>query len=184
MQQIDDIQKHLEEKSRNLAKYEEMSKKIPLPFKRFDKGLPALYRDNVRNAGFDLFARIPEPITVEPGQVVFIPLNVATDIPPFAVGLVFQRSSTFRKWKVMLTNGVGVIDSLYCGDNDEWGAEFINLTNETTVINPGDKVCQAVFLPLLPVNPVEVDELGNADRGGYGTSFDNAKALGGKAGEQ
>ncbi|NGQ95338.1 hypothetical protein G3578_09240 [Brevibacillus sp. SYP-B805] len=165
MQQFDDIQKHLEKKSRNLAKYEEMTKKIPLPYKRFDKEIPALFRKDVRNAGFDLFARIPMPMTVEPGQAVFIPLNVATEIPPFAVGLLFQRSSTFSKWKVMLTNSVGVIDSLFCGDHDEWGAEFINVTQETAVINPGDKVCQAVFLPLLPVNPVEVDELGNADRG-------------------
>ena len=44
-------------------------------------------------------------------------------------------------------------------------------------LNPGDKVCQAVFLDLPKIVLKEVNHLGNEDRGGFGTSFDNAKEL-------
>lgn len=165
------------QKMQNKKEFSEYSIEMVMPYRRFDESIPSLHRENPRNAGYDLFARLDEPLELEPGEVVMIPLNVATEIPPDCVGLVFQRSSTFRKWKVMLTNSVGVIDSLYCGDGDEWKAEFINLTNEAAIINPGDKVCQAVFIPLYPVVPVEVSYLGNDDRGGFGTSFDNSREV-------
>jgi len=146
-------------------------------YKRFDKTLPALHRDHDGNAGFDLFARLDAPITIMPGEVVRIPLNVATEIPPNGVGLLFQRSSTYRKWGIKLTNSVGVIDSSFSGDGDEWQAEFKNETDKPVTIYPGDKICQAVFVQLLPVILREVDHLGNPDRGGFGTSFDNANDL-------
>lgn len=148
-----------------------------IKYKRENKELPALHRDSHLNAGYDLFANIPAPLGVAPGDEVFISLNVATEIPEGMVGLVFQRSSTYRKWGLKLTNGVGVIDALYRGDTDIWGAEFKNESDRTITLNPGDKVCQAVFLELPFVVLEEVNHLGNEDRGGFGTSFDNAKEL-------
>lgn len=151
-----------------------VKEKISLEYRRFDKNLPALSRENDRNAGFDLFARLDKPVVLAPGEVATIPLNVATLIPSFGVGLLFQRSSTFRKWGIKLTNSVGVIDSLFCGDKDEWAGEFKNEKNEHVVISNGDKICQAVFLPILPIELCEVEKMGNATRGGFGTSPDNA----------
>lgn len=148
-----------------------------IKYKRENKELPTLHRDNPLNAGFDLFANISTPLNIAPGEVVKISLNVATEIPEDMVALVFQRSSTYRKWGLKLTNNVGVIDSLYRGDTDIWGAEFKNETNKFVTLNPGDKVCQAVFLDLPKIVLKEVDHLGNEDRGGFGTSFDNAKEL-------
>lgn len=148
-----------------------------IKYKRENKKLPALHRDNHLNAGYDLFANIPAPLEIAPGEVVFISLNVATEISEDMVGLVFQRSSTYRKWGLKLTNGVGVIDALYRGDTDIWGAEFKNETNKFVTLNPGDKVCQAVFLELPFIILEEVEHLGNKNRGGFGTSFDNANEL-------
>lgn len=153
---------------------------IEMNYRRFDKTLPALAKEDAGNAGYDLFARIPKEInggkiTINPGEYVQIPLNVATEIPPTGVGLLFQRSSTRRKWGVRLTNGVGVIDSTYRGDRDEWLAEFENVTKQPVTIKNGDKICQAVFLPLLDLVLCEKDFLGNTDRGGFGTSYDNAE---------
>lgn len=160
------------------AKQERLnSEKIEMNYKRFDKDLPALFRESNENAGFDLFARLDEPVTIQPGEVAKIPLNVATEIPILAVGLLFQRSSTFAKWGVRLTNNVGVIDCSFRGDDDEWAAEFQNMTDKPVTIKRGDKVCQAVFLPILDLIPREKDHLGNANRGGFGTSFDNASEL-------
>ncbi len=148
-----------------------------IKYKRENKELPALHSESPLNAGYDLFVNIPAPMEIKPGEVVFVSLNVATEIPEGMVGLVFQRSSTYRKWGLKLTNNVGVIDALYRGDNDIWGAEFKNETNKTVILNPGDKVCQAIFLELPNIKLVEVDYLDNEDRGGFGTSFDNAEKL-------
>lgn len=140
---------------------------------------PTLFRESEQNAGYDLFARIPEgSVEIKPNEVVTIRLNVATEIPADAVGLLFQRSSTFDKWGIKLVNNVGVIDSLYCGDNDEWAGRFRNETDKPQVIKDGDKICQAVFLPILPLTLVKVDSLENEDRGGFGTSFDNIESKG------
>lgn len=146
-------------------------------YKRENKKLPALHRESHLNAGYDLFVNIPAPMEIKPREVVFVSLNIATEIPEDMVGLVFQRSSTYRRWGLKLTNSVGVIDALYRGDSDIWGAEFKNETDKTVILNPGDKVCQAIFLELPNIKLVEVDHLDNEDRGGFGTSFDNAKEL-------
>ncbi len=144
-------------------------------FKKFDEKLPGFYKECKDNAGYDLFARVYQKVMVAPQEVVKIPLNVATSIPNNCVGLLFQRSSTYTKWGLKLTNSVGVIDSLFCGDRDEWMAEFKNEKDHTITIQHGDKLCQALFIPLYPIQLKLTDVLGNKDRGGFGTSFDNAK---------
>ncbi|GEA16813.1 putative deoxyuridine 5'-triphosphate nucleotidohydrolase YncF [Moorella sp. E308F] len=146
-------------------------------YRRFDKTIPALYRDNIGNAGYDLFAR--EEVTLQPGEYKRIPLNVATEIPIGAVGLLFQRSSLFHRLGLRLTNGVGVIDASYRGDGDEWQAEFQNVTDEPVTVRKGDKICQAVFVPILHMELIEKDSLGNEDRGGFGSTFHNAFEGGG-----
>lgn len=138
-------------------------------YKRFDKELPEMKKDK-GNAGYDLYARLEEPVTIGPGAVARIPLNIATEIPEGYVGFLLQRSSTYRKWGVRLTNNVGTIDSSYSGDMDEWVAEFQNMKNFAVTIEDGDKVCQAVFIKLAELGFEETDELGNEDRGGFGTS--------------
>ena len=143
-------------------------------FKIFDKRFPAPHREE-GNAGYDLFSR--DEIELLPGETGTVRLNFACEIPEGFVGLVFQRSSTYRKWGVRLTNSVGVIDSSYCGDGDEWQAEFQNMTRNPMRINQGDKVCQALFMPVALPELMQVASLGNEDRGGFGTSFDNAKEL-------
>jgi dUTP pyrophosphatase len=176
--------KHFLDKHRNLTNVNKMdheyrytTQQFPMNYKRFDTTLPALFKEDEGNAGFDLFARLDGPVVLVPGETAKIPLNVATEVPIFGVGLLFHRSSTFSKWGVRLTNNVGVIDSLFSGDGDEWKAEFMNVVDRTITINPGDKICQALFLPLLPVVPVEKNVLDNEDRGGFGTSFDNASNI-------
>ncbi|WMT39252.1 hypothetical protein RE628_17525 [Paenibacillus sp. D2_2] len=133
-----------------------------IPYMRMDTSRQGFNKGNPHHAGYDLFARLSEPVHLEPGAVAVIPLNVATEIPIEAVGLLFQCYSTHRKWKVKLTNGVGVIDSMFHKDEDEWSAEFKNDSNESTIIRDGDKLCQAVFLPLYMKELYEVAGLGSA----------------------
>lgn len=111
-----------------------------------------------------------------------IGLGVAMQLPAGFEASVLSRSSTYKNFSVILANGKGVIDQPYCGDNDEWKFNAIALTD--TIINEGDRICQfriqlsqkatlwqkIKWLLSSGVEIVEVDELGNPNRGGIGTT--------------
>lgn len=129
--------------------------------------------------------------TVDPDGVVkfsntLIPLGIAMELPKGCKADVKPRSSTFKKWKVMETNSVGLIDCSYCGDTDEWKMPVIAL--EKTHISKGDRLCQfeirpsqtatlwEKFLWLITTGYrfVEVETLGNKARGGFGEGTKSA----------
>lgn len=139
-------------------------------FKVFNPDIKAMERKSEGNAGYDLFANLPEAIAVHPGEVVPIPLNIGTEFPYSVVGLLFQRSSTHETWGLKLSNNVGVVDAIFCGNDDQWTAKFQNVTNEVQFVQPGDKLCQAVFLQLAELTWEQVEKLLGKNRGGFGTS--------------
>lgn len=69
-----------------------------------------------------------------------IPLGVAMKLPKGFEAVVLPRSSTYKKYKIMLANSQGVIDQTYCGNNDQWFMPVVAFDN--TVINEGDRICQ------------------------------------------
>ena len=82
---------------------------------------------------------------------------------------VLPRSSTFKKWGILLVNGMGIIDNSYCGDNDIWG--FPALAMRKTTIYAGDRICQFRIVKKQPdIEFVSVDKLGEKDRGGFGST--------------
>ena len=101
------------------------------------------------------------------GQVVYS-TGIAVEIPEGMVGLVFPRSS-IRDKDLVLSNGVGVIDSGYRG---EIMATF-NLKNPwSEIYNVGDRIAQLVIIPVPLAQYVEVDELSETQRGtaGHGST--------------
>ena len=124
----------------------------------------------------DLYAA--EDVTINEMDEALIPLGVAMELPIGYRANLLPRSSTFKKWGIIVTNSMGVIDHTYCGDNDEWklavfclkGREFVN-GKKCTIIHKGDKIAQFEIVPVMPkVVLEEVDHLGNADRGGFGST--------------
>ena len=124
----------------------------------------------------DLYAA--EDVTINEMDEALIPLGVAMELPIGYRATLLPRSSTFKKWGIIVTNSMGVIDHTYCGDNDEWklavfclkGREFVN-GKKCTIIHKGDKIAQFEIVPVMPkVVLEEVDHLGNADRGGFGST--------------
>lgn len=82
------------------------------------------------------------------------------------------RSSTFKTWHVLQTNGVAVIDNSYSGNNDIWKMPVY--ATRDTVINVNDRICQFRIMPKMPVLDVEeVDNLEGPDRGGFGSTGTN-----------
>lgn len=100
-----------------------------------------------------------------------IPLGIAMKLPDKWEGIVAPRSSTFKNYGIIMTNSIGVIDTAYCGDGDEWKMPVYKLTDEPTCIHKGDRVCQFRLLFEMPNMPfVQVETLGYKDRGGFGST--------------
>ena len=103
------------------------------------------------------------------GDIIKFGLGVAMELPEGYEAIVAPRSSTFKRYGLIQTNSIGIIDNAYRGDNDEWQIEFIAMKDGT--INRFDRVCQFRIQKNQPnFEFEEVDELGNEDRGGYGST--------------
>lgn len=125
----------------------------------------------------DLYAN--KDIVIEQGERCMIPLGVAMELPKGYEAHVVPRSSTFKTWGIIQTNHMGVIDNSYCGDNDQWHFPAYCLdgkwANEKCVpyteIKKGDKICQFRIVKCQPpIEFEEVEELGNTDRNGFGST--------------
>lgn len=138
-----------------------------IKIKRFDKSLPIPEYKTQGAAAFDLYSR--EDVAINPGEVALIPLNVAIEIPQGYFILLVNRSSTF-KLGITCANGVGIGDSDYCGDNDEYKFPALNYTNDIVNIEKGTRCCQMLILPVEQVDIQEVEHLENIDRGGFGST--------------
>lgn len=124
----------------------------------------------------DLYAA--EDVVINEMDEAMIPLGVAMELPEGFRANLLPRSSTFKKWGIIVTNSVGMIDHSYCGDTDEWklavfclkARDFVN-SKCCTIIHKGDKIAQFEIVPIMPeIELQEVDHLGNEDRGGFGTT--------------
>jgi dUTP pyrophosphatase len=102
-------------------------------------------------------------------QHVLIRLGFAMHFPAGYEAHVLPRSSLFRTTGLILVNGMGLIDHTYCGDGDEW--LFPCLAMRPGLIRRHQRIGQFRLMPrMLPISFHEVDSLGNADRGGYGST--------------
>lgn len=113
--------------------------------------------------------RCAETTTLSAGEYALIPLGVAMELPKGYEAIVAPRSSTFKKYGMLLANSIGIIDESYCGDNDEW--RFLAYATRGVVIEKDERICQFRIIKHQPeIQFEEVEELGNADRGGIGST--------------
>jgi dUTPase len=83
---------------------------------------------------------------------------------------IFARSSTPLKRGLMVANGVGVVDSDYCGPGDEIRIAVLNFTDAAVTVRRGDRIAQAMLLAAPRVSWEEVEELRPDSRGGFGAT--------------
>ena len=113
--------------------------------------------------------RAAEEVTMKAGEFKMIPLGVAMELPKGYEAWVVPRSSTFKKYGVILVNSIGIIDEDYKGDNDEWN--FLAYAMCDTVIPKNTRICQFRIIQHQPkFQRIEVKTLGNPDRGGIGST--------------
>ena len=108
-------------------------------------------------------------ITMRAGDHKLIPLGIAMQLPPDYEAYILPRSSTLKTFGILLGNSQGVVDNSYCGNSDEW--KMSALCVRDTEIHVNDRICQFRIHKKQPdFDFVEVDDLGNEDRGGFGST--------------
>jgi dUTP pyrophosphatase len=133
---------------------------------KYMRGIDKIERFNV---GDWIDLRAAEDVYLERWQHKMIPLGVAMELPEGYEALIAPRSSTFKRYGILLSNSIGIIDEAYKGDNDEW--HFPAYAVRDTFIKKNDRICQFRIIQHQPmINLVEVESLGNADRGGLGST--------------
>ena len=120
-------------------------------------------------AGADLYALLGAPVTVPPGETVFLSTGLAAEIPEGYVGLIFARSSLGIKRGLAPANKVGVIDSDYRG---EIRVGLHNHSGAPQVLEPFERVAQLMIVPFVHADFTESEELSDTARGagGFGST--------------
>ena len=120
------------------------------------------------SAAFDLAASVDT--TIAPGEVRLVPTGLVIEVPEGMFLAVFARSSTPLKRGLMIANGVGVVDSDYCGPTDEVKIPTLNFTAAPVQVSKGERIAQGILLPSPRVEWDEVGELRPGSRGGFGAT--------------
>lgn len=120
-------------------------------------------------AGADLCACLDAPLTIAPGETVFVHTGLAMEIPVGYAGLVYARSGLASKRGLAPANKVGVVDSDYRG---ELMVALHNHGTEAQTIEDGERIAQVVITPYLTAQFFETEELSDTVRGtgGFGST--------------
>ncbi|MGV3002011.1 dUTP diphosphatase [Vibrio sp. E150_018] len=149
-----------------------MTKKIDLKVldSRIGKQFPLPAYATEGSAGLDLRACLDEVLTVEPGQTHLVPTGLAIHInDPHLAATILPRSGLGHKHGIVLGNLVGLIDSDYQG---QLMVSVWNRGQDTFTIEPGDRIAQLVFVPVVQAefNIVEDFDATVRGEGGFGHS--------------
>jgi len=122
------------------------------------------------SAGVDLRACVETATELKPGETQLIPTGMAIYIgDPGIAATILPRSGLGHKHGIVLGNLVGLIDS------DYQGQLFVSCWNRGSVpftINPGERIAQMVFVPVIQAQFEVVDEFEQSHRGegGFGST--------------
>ncbi|WP_194950332.1 dUTP diphosphatase [Vibrio hibernica] len=147
-------------------------KKIDLKIldRRIGKQFPLPAYATEGSAGLDLRACLDDALTVEPGQTHLVPTGLAIHIgDPSLAATILPRSGLGHKHGIVLGNLVGLIDSDYQG---QLMVSVWNRGQDTFTIEPGDRIAQLMFVPVIQAEFNLVEDFNESDRGegGFGHS--------------
>ncbi len=136
-------------------------------FKFYDDAIvPAYQTDGA--AGFDFYAHINEPYTMQPGEIKDFGTGIGVEIPNGYELRLSSRSGLAFKNHISLLNGIGVIDSDF---RNEIRVLLKNFGDDAFTIEPGMRIAQGVVTKYEQVEFEEVSELSKTGRsGGFGST--------------
>jgi dUTP pyrophosphatase len=125
------------------------------------------------SACFDLHAIVENDVSADavlPGHFYTFRTGLAFEVPNGYVLKVYSRSGHGFRYGTRLANGTGIIDSDYRGEL------MVRLKNDgyskPVVVHHGDRIAQAMLVPIPRVDMIEVDKLSDTERGagGFGST--------------
>lgn len=137
---------------------------------RVGDSIPLPAYSTAGSAGLDLRVCIDSPIQIASKETVLLPTGLAIYIAdPSLAAVILPRSGLGHKHGIVLGNLVGLIDSDYQG---ELKISCWNRGLDCFTVNPGERIAQLVFLPIVQATFTVVDEFSATDRGegGFGSS--------------
>ena len=144
-------------------------KEVQIKIKYLDDSIKRLTYVESKSDWIDLAAA--ETVTLKKGEFKLIHLGVAMELPEGYEAHIAPRSSTYKNFKILQTNSVGVVDRSYCGPNDWW--KMAVYATEDTTINKGDRIAQFRIIENQPKLTFVESELTGKDRGGFGSTGKN-----------
>ena len=118
------------------------------------------------SAGMDLRACLDEAVTISPGETRLIPTGFAMHMENSGMAaVILPRSGLGHKHGIVLGNLVGLIDSDYQG---QVYVSCWNRSDSEFVVEPGARIAQMVFLPVVQARWELVNDFDSSDRGGGG----------------
>ena len=110
-----------------------------------------------------------EDITLKKGEYGYVNLGFSCQLPEGYEAHLAPRSSTFKHFGVIQTNGIGIIDESFASDSDIWMMPIYAMRD--TIIKKGERPCQFRIMKKQPtIQFEEVDKLNNETRGGFGST--------------
>jgi dUTP pyrophosphatase len=141
---------------------------IELPIRRLHEDAVLPERAYAGDAGLDLAACARHELG--PGERTLVGTGLAVAVPEGYAGFVQPRSGLAARHGISVVNSPGLVDSGYRG---EIRVALLNTDGrEPFVVEPGMRIAQLVVLAVPEVEPVEVEELPESERGvrGFGSS--------------
>ena len=118
------------------------------------------------SAGLDLRACLDVAVVLQPGQTVLVPTGLSVHIgDPGLAAMLLPRSGLGHKHGIVLGNLVGLIDS------DYQGQVFVSCWNRSSAefrVEPGMRIAQLVFVPVVQARWERVENFATSDRAGGG----------------
>lgn len=122
------------------------------------------------SAGMDLRACLDAPLALAPGDTQLIPTGIAIHMGDTGMAaVILPRSGLGHKHGIVLGNLVGLIDSDYQG---QLMVSCWNRGQSSFTVEPGERIAQLVFVPVLQPEMVQVESFDASERGegGFGSS--------------
>lgn len=145
-----------------------MRKKIQIKIidKKIGEKFPLPDYATLGSAGLDLRACIDQSLQLPPRETQLIKTGIAIHIAdPDLAAVILPRSGLGHKHGIVLGNLVGLIDSDYQG---ELLISVWNRGDDYFTINPGERIAQLVFVPVIQADFEIVNEFSSSERGAGG----------------
>ena len=142
---------------------------MKIKVKYFNENIKEEFKIKKIRQGDWIDLRASQRVPILKGRYYLIPLGVAMELPEGYEAHIVPRSSTFKRWGLLMANSMGIVDESYSGNGDQW--YFPSYSTKHTIVEEGDRICQFRIMKKQPELEFEiVDKLTNEDRGGLGST--------------